>query len=177
MTHLALSITTFKLYQQLAHTFIHAIEDGLQDLVTISITMFLPDRSILTPQDHEFTISPTEGREMGNLNDHRPSGAIGVKVLGCNFCKKSVKTVSSPQELHAGWTKRDDPAGQTLTLHQWRRRSEFLRLHQAAGDACWSGTGARRYDDTQTVVSAPSHRAATSVHHEAYQETAEPRRH
>lgn len=68
-----------------------------------------------------------------------------------------VLAASSPQELHAGWTQGDDPAGQPLSLHQRRGAGQLLRLHQAAGDAGWCRTGPRGYDDTQTVMPAASH--------------------
>lgn len=68
-----------------------------------------------------------------------------------------LSVASSPEELHAGWTQGDDPAGQPLSLHQRRGAGQLLRLHQAAGDAGGCRTGPRRYDDTQTVMPAASH--------------------
>lgn len=81
-----------------------------------------------------------------------------------------ISLAPSPQELHAGWTQGDDPAGQPLSLHQRRGAGQLLRLHQAAGDAGGCRTGPRRYDDTQTVMPAASHWATPSVDHKTNQE-------
>ncbi len=45
----------------------------------------------------------------------------------------------------------------------------FLWFDQTAGDACGGGTGARRDDHTQTIMSAATHGATSRIHHKADQ--------
>lgn len=82
---------------------------------------------------------------------------------------KKIK-VASPKKLHAGGSQGDDPASQTLTLHQRRRRGQFLRFYEATGDPCRGSAGPRRDDHPQAVVSASSHGTSSCIHHETHQE-------
>ena len=94
---------------------------------------------------------------------------INIKKKNQNQPQRTGR-LDSPEELHTGRTQRDDAAGQPLPLHQRRRRGQFLRFDQAAGDTCGCGAGSRRDDNSQAVVSAASHGAASSIHHETHQE-------
>ena len=53
-------------------TFIHAIQNGLQHLVAIAIAMLLPDRAVLTAQNHQLPVPSTQRSEVGNLHYHWP---------------------------------------------------------------------------------------------------------
>lgn len=41
-------------------TFIHAVQNGFQDLVAVAIAVFLPDRTILAAEDDELSIAPAQ---------------------------------------------------------------------------------------------------------------------
>lgn len=38
-------------------TFIHAIQDGFQRILSIAVAVFLPHRAVFTAEDDEFTIA------------------------------------------------------------------------------------------------------------------------
>lgn len=147
--------------------------------------MFFPDRAVLAPQHHKLPVTTTQSSKVGDLHDHwseqhKKNGIIVIiptkrrKLFSMSLSPrvnvvKCCSEASSPQELHASWTQGDDPAGQPLSFHQWRGAGQLLWLHQAAGDAGGGCTGPRRYDDTQTIMPAASHRATTSIHHKTDQ--------
>lgn len=56
-------------------TFIHSIQDFIQFILSVFTEMFLPAVSILTAQDHQLSLFPTQSSKMGNLHNHRPGTA------------------------------------------------------------------------------------------------------
>lgn len=91
----------------------------------------------------------------------------------CNTQKDVQGRESLPEELSSGRTDLHQPAGQPFSFHHRRGRGQFVPLRQPAGDPGGRGALPGRDDDAHAVVTAPPHRAAPGVHHEAHQESAE----
>lgn len=56
-------------------TFIHPIQDFVQFIFSVFTEVLLPAVPILTAQDHQLSLSPTQSSKMGNLHNHRPGTA------------------------------------------------------------------------------------------------------
>lgn len=56
-------------------TFIHPIQDFVQFIFSVFTEVLFPAVPILTAQDHQLSLSPTQSSKMGNLHNHRPGTA------------------------------------------------------------------------------------------------------
>lgn len=56
-------------------TFIHPIQDFIQFILSVFTEMLLPAVPVLTAQDHQLSLLPTQGSKMGNLHNHGPGTA------------------------------------------------------------------------------------------------------
>ena len=75
-----------------------------------------------------------------------------------------------PKEFGSNGSHLEDPASESLSLHEWRWEHEFLFLHELAGDACGHARLAGWNDDTHAGVAATSHGTTASIHHKTHQE-------
>lgn len=58
-------------------TLVHAIEDLVELLLGVFTVVLPPALPRLAPQDDQLPLRPPQGREVGDLHDHRPAWRAG----------------------------------------------------------------------------------------------------
>lgn len=62
-------------------TFVHAIQDGFQHILSVAVAVFLPHGAVFTAEDDEFTIASSQRGEVGDLYDDGPAEKHTLRML------------------------------------------------------------------------------------------------